>query len=104
MSRDDKTGGTASGTDFTGGKTHETIRRIDDGWFGKRDSDTSSLGDYSVNPKKLPNGLKGLGEKLNAIEDYPSVRVGIGRISMDNNRLREKSDRSFIISSEMKLA
>ena len=26
---DDKTGGTASGTDFTGGKTHETIRRID---------------------------------------------------------------------------
>lgn len=40
---------------------------LDDGWFGKRDSDTSSLGDYSVNPKKLPNGLKGLGEKLNAI-------------------------------------
>ena len=40
---------------------------LDDGWFGKRDSDTSSLGDYSVNPKKLPNRLKGLGEKLNAI-------------------------------------
>ena len=36
---------------------------LDDGWFGKRDSDTSSLGDYSVNAKKLPNGLKGLGEK-----------------------------------------
>ena len=40
---------------------------LDDGWFGTRDSDTSSLGDYSVNAKKLPNGLKGLGEKLNAI-------------------------------------
>ncbi len=40
---------------------------LDDGWFGKRDSDTSSLGDYSVNAKKLPNGLKGLGEKLNAM-------------------------------------
>ncbi len=40
---------------------------LDDGWFGTRDSDTSSLGDYSVNVKKLPNGLKGLGEKLNAI-------------------------------------
>ena len=40
---------------------------LDDGWFGKRDSDTSSLGDYSVNTKKLPNGLKGLGEKLNAM-------------------------------------
>lgn len=24
---------------------------LDDGWFGKRDSDTSSLGDYSVNAK-----------------------------------------------------
>ena len=40
---------------------------LDDGWFGKRDSDTSSLGDYSVNAKKLPNGLNGLGEKLNAL-------------------------------------
>lgn len=40
---------------------------LDDGWFGTRDSDTSSLGDYSVNAKKLPNGLKGLGEKLHAI-------------------------------------
>ena len=40
---------------------------LDDGWFGTRDSDTSSLGDYSVNAKKLPNGLNGLGEKLNAI-------------------------------------
>ena len=40
---------------------------LDDGWFGTRDSDTSSLGDYSVNVKKLPNGLNGLGEKLNAI-------------------------------------
>ena len=40
---------------------------LDDGWFGTRDSDTSSLGDYSVNAKKLPNGLKGLGEKLNTM-------------------------------------
>ena len=40
---------------------------LDDGWFGTRDSDTSSLGDYSVNAKKLPNGLKGLGEKLHAM-------------------------------------
>ena len=40
---------------------------LDDGWFGTRDSDTSSLGDYSVNAKKLPNGLNGLGEKLNAL-------------------------------------
>lgn len=32
---------------------------LDDGWFGKRDSDTSSLGDYSVNPKKTPEWTEG---------------------------------------------
>lgn len=40
---------------------------LDDGWFGNRNSDTSSLGDYKVNEKKLPNGLKGLAEKLAAM-------------------------------------
>ena len=40
---------------------------LDDGWFGKRNSDTTSLGDYTVNEKKLPGGLRGLGEKLNAM-------------------------------------
>ena len=37
---------------------------LDDGWFGKRDSDTSGLGDYSVNRKKLPDGLEGFAGKL----------------------------------------
>ena len=40
---------------------------LDDGWFGRRDSDTCSLGDYTVNEKKLPDGLRGLGEKLHAM-------------------------------------
>lgn len=30
---------------------------LDDGWFGERDSDTSSLGDWIVDRRKLPNGL-----------------------------------------------
>ena len=30
---------------------------LDDGWFGKRDSDTSGLGDWYVNKNKLPRGL-----------------------------------------------
>ncbi len=40
---------------------------MDDGWFGKRDDDTSSLGDWSVNEKKLPRGIKGLADKINAL-------------------------------------
>lgn len=33
---------------------------MDDGWFGQRDSDNSSLGDWEVDVRKLPHGLKGL--------------------------------------------
>ncbi|MER2150850.1 MAG: alpha-galactosidase [Candidatus Limivicinus sp.] len=40
---------------------------LDDGWFGARDSDTAGLGDYSVNERKLPNGLEGLSEKIRAL-------------------------------------
>ncbi len=35
---------------------------LDDGWFGKRDSDTCSLGDWTVNKKKLPHGISGLSD------------------------------------------
>ena len=37
---------------------------VDDGWFGERDSDRKSLGDWEPNPQKLPNGLKGLADKI----------------------------------------
>lgn len=37
---------------------------LDDGWFGKRNDDNSSLGDWIVNKKKLPRGIEGLAEKV----------------------------------------
>lgn len=37
---------------------------LDDGWFGQRDSDNSSLGDWFEDRRKLPNGLKDLAEKV----------------------------------------
>lgn len=40
---------------------------LDDGWFGKRNSDNCSLGDWYVNKEKLPNGLSSLAEKVNAL-------------------------------------
>ncbi|MCR5388972.1 MAG: alpha-galactosidase, partial [Lachnospiraceae bacterium] len=40
---------------------------LDDGWFGERDSDSKSLGDWVVNKKKLPGGLKSFAEKLKAM-------------------------------------
>lgn len=39
---------------------------LDDGWFGKRDNDSAGLGDYNINKEKLPGGLQGLAEKINA--------------------------------------
>lgn len=38
---------------------------LDDGWFGKRNNATSSLGDWYYNHDKLPNGLKNFAQKIN---------------------------------------
>ncbi|AWB45542.1 alpha-galactosidase [Paenibacillus sp. CAA11] len=40
---------------------------LDDGWFGKRDSDNSSLGDWYENREKLPGGLKEVAERINRL-------------------------------------
>lgn len=40
---------------------------MDDGWFGERNDDTTSLGDWDVNEKKLPEGISGLCEKIRAL-------------------------------------
>lgn len=40
---------------------------LDDGWFGKRDDDTSSLGDWNVDERKLPLGLGDLAARVNRL-------------------------------------
>ena len=37
---------------------------VDDGWFGHRDDDTTSLGDWDYDPRKLPKGLRHLAERV----------------------------------------
>jgi alpha-galactosidase len=46
---------------------------LDDGWFGERDDDTSSLGDWVVDRRKLPNGIDGLARSIEAL----GMRFGI---------------------------
>ena len=46
---------------------------MDDGWFGKRDDDWSSLGDWYVNENKLPGGLRPLVDGVNAL----GIKFGI---------------------------
>lgn len=38
---------------------------LDDGWFGKRNSDTAGLGDWTVNRKKLPGGISAIAKSIN---------------------------------------
>ncbi len=40
---------------------------LDDGWFGARSSDRAGLGDWSANPARLPRGIKGLSERIEAL-------------------------------------
>jgi len=40
---------------------------LDDGWFGSREDDTTSLGDWTVNTKKLPNGLASLSKRIHGM-------------------------------------
>lgn len=39
---------------------------LDDGWFGNRNSDMAGLGDYTVNTKKFPHGLKSFADKIHS--------------------------------------
>ena len=38
---------------------------LDDGWFGKRNSDHAGLGDWVVNTKKIPGGMGALAKQIN---------------------------------------
>jgi len=40
---------------------------MDDGWFGQRNDDHAGLGDWFVNTRKFPNGLKGLIDAVNGL-------------------------------------
>lgn len=46
---------------------------VDDGWFGKRDGDTTSLGDWFVDERKLPNGIEGLYKRL----EKSGIKLGL---------------------------
>lgn len=65
---------------------------MDDGWFGHRESDNSSLGDWFVNEKKLPGGLGALVER---VKGY-GMRFGIWfepeMISPDSDLFRSHPD------------
>jgi alpha-galactosidase len=65
---------------------------LDDGWFGRRDSDTCSLGDWTVDERKLPGGLSGLAAKINALGLDFGLWVEPEMVSADSDLYREHPD------------
>ncbi len=65
---------------------------LDDGWFGARNSDKAGLGDYRVNRKKLPGGLKGLAEKVNALGMEFGLWVEPEAVNPDSDLYRAHPD------------
>ncbi len=61
---------------------------MDDGWFGERNDDKTSLGDWDVNKKKLPGGIKRLCDKVNELGLDMGIWVEPEMISV-NSRLYE---------------
>ncbi len=65
---------------------------MDDGWFGHRNSDTSSLGDWGVNEKKITGGLKHLAEEVGKIGLKFGIWFEPEMISPDSDLYREHPD------------
>ena len=65
---------------------------MDDGWFGKRDNDQSSLGDWQYDPKKLPHGLKHLVDKINEIGLDFGIWVEPEMVNVDSSLYRSHKE------------
>ncbi len=65
---------------------------LDDGWFGRRNTDNCSLGDWVVNREKLPRGLSGLSESVNALGLRFGIWVEPEMVSPDSDLYRVHPD------------
>ena len=70
---------------------------MDDGWFGCRNDDNSSLGDWKVNEEKLKGGLKYLVDEVNKLGMKFGIWLEPEMISPDSNLYREHPDWAFAI-------
>ena len=65
---------------------------MDDGWFGKRNSDNCSLGDWKVNEEKITGGLKHLADEVNKIGLQFGIWFEPEMISPDSDLYRAHPD------------
>ncbi len=87
---------------FTGSRILEIARQaaelgvemmvLDDGWFGKRDSDCSGLGDWQVNEEKLGCSLAQLSEQIHGLGLQFGLWVEPEMVSEDSDLYRKHPD------------
>lgn len=65
---------------------------IDDGWFGVRDNDLSGLGDWFLDERKYPNGLKPVIDHVKSLGMEFGIWVEPEMINKDSNLYRNHPD------------
>ena len=70
---------------------------MDDGWFGKRDSDLRGLGDWKVNEEKLGCTLGELIENINGMGLKFGIWIEPEMVNEDSELYREHPDWAFVI-------
>jgi len=65
---------------------------LDDGWFGHRDDDASSLGDWNLYKKKLPHGIEGIAAYVHKLGMKFGLWFEPEAISPDSDLAREHPD------------
>ena len=65
---------------------------LDDGWFGKRTSDYAGLGDWYPNTDRLPNGIKGLAERIENLGMKFGLWIEPEMTNMDSDLNRNHPD------------
>jgi alpha-galactosidase len=65
---------------------------LDDGWFGKRDDDHSSLGDWFPHKEKLPEGVAGLARKVCALGIKFGLWIEPEMVNPDSDLFRAHPD------------
>ena len=65
---------------------------VDDGWFGTRHNEYSGLGDWYVNRRKFPRGLKSVVEKVKALGMEFSLWIEPENVNLDSDLYRAHPD------------
>jgi len=69
---------------------------VDDGWFGARDHDRAGLGDWRVNRRKFPRGLRPLIDEVHRLGMLFGIWVEAEMVNPDSDLFRAHPDWAYL--------